>query len=57
MSPKKVWSQCLVAVAALLFSQYKWHGEAFCRLWFQGVEILILFGALFPPSVAPASDF
>jgi hypothetical protein len=31
-----------------------WHGEAFHRLGIQDVKILILLGALFPPSVAPA---
>jgi hypothetical protein len=33
-----------------------WCGEAFLRLWVQGVEVLILVGALFPSSVAPASQ-
>jgi hypothetical protein len=33
-----------------------WHGEAFYRLGVQGVKVLILLGALFPPSVAPASQ-
>jgi hypothetical protein len=31
-----------------------WHGEAFYGLGVQGVEVLILLGALFPPRVAPA---
>jgi hypothetical protein len=33
-----------------------WHGEDFYGLGVQGVEVLIIFGALFPPSVAPASQ-
>jgi hypothetical protein len=33
-----------------------WHGEAFYRLGVQGVEVLIPLGALFLPSVAPASQ-
>jgi hypothetical protein len=33
-----------------------WHGEAFYGLGVQGVEVLILLGALFPLSVAPASQ-
>jgi hypothetical protein len=31
-----------------------WCGKAFYRLGVQGVEVLILLGTLFPPSVAPA---
>jgi hypothetical protein len=33
-----------------------WYGEAFYRLGVQGVEVLILLGVLFKPSVAPASQ-
>jgi hypothetical protein len=33
-----------------------WHEEAFYGLGVQGVEVLILLGALFPPSVTPASQ-
>jgi hypothetical protein len=33
-----------------------WCGEAFHGLGVQGVEVLILLGALSPPSVAPASQ-
>jgi hypothetical protein len=33
-----------------------WHGEALHGVGVQGVEILILLGALFPPSVFPASQ-
>jgi hypothetical protein len=33
-----------------------WHGEAFHVVEVQGVEVLILLGALFLPSVAPASQ-
>jgi hypothetical protein len=33
-----------------------WHGEAVYGIGVQGVEVLILLGALFPPNVAPASQ-
>jgi hypothetical protein len=33
-----------------------WCGEAFYGLGVQGVEVLILLGALFLPSVTPASQ-
>jgi hypothetical protein len=33
-----------------------WHGEALYRLGVQGVKVLILLGAFFLPSVAPASQ-
>jgi hypothetical protein len=38
------------------FLSVTWHGEAFYGLVVQGVKIVILLGALFPPSVAPASQ-
>jgi hypothetical protein len=44
------------STAALLFSHVTWHGEAFQGLEVQGVEVLIFLDALFPPSVAPASQ-
>jgi hypothetical protein len=37
------------------FLSVTWHG-AFYWLGVQGVEVLIVFGALFPPSVAPATQ-
>jgi hypothetical protein len=33
-----------------------WLREDFYRLGVQGVEVFILLGALFPPSMAPASQ-
>jgi hypothetical protein len=44
MSPKQVWSRwwqpsCFLSVM--------WHGEAFYELGVQGIEVLILLGALF----------
>jgi hypothetical protein len=33
-----------------------WHGEAFYGLGVQDVEVLVLLGALFLPSAAPASQ-
>jgi hypothetical protein len=56
MSPKQVWSQQLVVAEALLFSRVTWCGEAFYGLGVQGVEVLILLGALFSASMAPASQ-
>jgi hypothetical protein len=43
-------------MAALLFSQVTWHGEAFHKLGVQDVEVLILLAALFLSSVAPTSQ-
>jgi hypothetical protein len=43
-------------VAATCFLSVMWHAEAFYGLGVQGVEVLILLGALFLPSVAPASQ-
>jgi hypothetical protein len=45
-----------VAVAAHKFFSVTWCGKAFLRLRVQGVEILILVGASFLPSVAIASQ-
>jgi hypothetical protein len=53
MSPTLVWSWCLVAAAALLFSVY---GEALYGLEVQGIEVLILLGAFYVPSMAPESQ-
>jgi hypothetical protein len=38
------------------FLSVTWHGEALYELGVQGVKVLILFGALFPPNVAPGSQ-
>jgi hypothetical protein len=38
------------------FLSVRWCGEAFYWLGVQGVEVLIVLGALFLPSVAPASQ-
>jgi hypothetical protein len=56
MSPKQVWSRCLVAWEPFCFLSVTWCGEASHGLGVQGVEVLILLGALFLPSVAPASQ-
>jgi hypothetical protein len=56
MSPKQVWSQLLAVQQPSCFLTVTWHGEAFHRLGVQSVEVLILFAALFPPSVPPASQ-
>jgi hypothetical protein len=39
------------------FLSVTWHGEALHGLGVQVVEVLILLAALFPPSVAPASQW
>jgi hypothetical protein len=56
MSPKQVWSQHLAAREPSCFLSVTWLGEALYWLGFQGVKILILLGAFFLPSVAPASQ-
>jgi hypothetical protein len=38
------------------FLSVMWHGEALYRLGVQGIKVLILFGALFLPSVTPVSQ-
>jgi hypothetical protein len=38
------------------FLSVMWHGEAFHGLGVQGVKVLILLAALFPPSVTPVSQ-
>jgi hypothetical protein len=55
-SPKQIWSWLLVAWEPSYFLSVTWHGEAFYRLGVQGVEVLILLGALFLPSMAVASQ-
>jgi hypothetical protein len=56
MSPKQVWSWHLVVWEPSCFLSVTWHGEALYGLGVQGVEVLILLGALFVASVAPASQ-
>jgi hypothetical protein len=56
MSPKQVWSWRLVVRKPSCFLSVTWHEEAFNRLGVQGVEVLILLGALFLSSVAPVSQ-
>jgi hypothetical protein len=56
MSPKKVWSWCLVAQESSCFLSVMWYGEALYGLGVQGVKVLILLGAFLLPSVAPASQ-
>jgi hypothetical protein len=56
MSPEQVWSWHLAVQEPSCFLSVTWCGEALYRLGVQGVEVLILLGALFLPSVAPASQ-
>jgi hypothetical protein len=56
MCPKQVWNCHLMAWESSCFLSVMWHGETFHRLGVQGVKVLILLGALFPPSVAPVSQ-
>jgi hypothetical protein len=55
MSPKQVWSQCLVVWQPSYFLSVTWYG-AFHRPAVQDVIVLILLAALFLPSVALASQ-
>jgi hypothetical protein len=55
MSPKQVWSQCLVVQQLSCFLSVT-CGEAFQGLGVQGVKVLIPLAALFPPSVVPTSQ-
>jgi hypothetical protein len=55
MSPKQVWNQCLAGQQPTCFLSVTWYGEAFHGLGVYSVEILIHLGALFLPTVAPAS--
>jgi hypothetical protein len=55
-SPKQVRSWHLVVQEPSCFLSVMWYGETFHRLGVQGVEVLILLGALFLPSVAPVSQ-
>jgi hypothetical protein len=52
ISPKQVWSCCLAAWEPSCFLSVTLYGEALYRLRVQGVKVLVLLGALFPPSVA-----
>jgi hypothetical protein len=54
ISPKQVWSQQLVVRKLPCFICVIWHGEAFHGLGVQAAKVLMFFGALFLPSVAPA---
>jgi hypothetical protein len=56
MSPNQVWSWHLVAAATLCFLSVMWLGKAFYGLGVQGVEVLIVLGAVFLPSVVPVSQ-
>jgi hypothetical protein len=57
MSPKQVWSQLLAAGQPYYFLSVTWHGEAFCRLGVQDVEVLFLLTVFFfLPSVSPESQ-
>jgi hypothetical protein len=56
MSPKQVWSWHQAVWEPSCFLSVMWHGEALQELGVQGVEVLILFGASFLPSVAAVSQ-
>jgi hypothetical protein len=55
MSPKQVWSWHLAMREPSCFLSVLWCGEALYGLGIQGVEVLILLGALFLPGVAGSS--
>jgi hypothetical protein len=56
MSPKQVWSRCLVTREPSCFLSVTWCGEVLYGLGVQGIEGLMHFCALFLPSVAVASQ-
>jgi hypothetical protein len=56
MSSKQVWSRHLAVWEPSCFLSVMWHGESLYRLGVQGEVVLIFLGALFLPSVAPASQ-
>jgi hypothetical protein len=56
MSPKQVWSQHLATQEPSCFLGVMGHGEVLYGLGAQGIEVLILLGAFFLSSVAPASQ-
>jgi hypothetical protein len=62
VSPKQVWSQCLVAWDPFCFLNATWHGVALYGLWVWGFGVLFIPGVLFffflflLLSVAPASQ-
>jgi hypothetical protein len=56
MFPKKAWSWHLAAWEPSCFLSVTWCGKALDGLGVQSVHILILLGASFLPSVAPASQ-
>jgi hypothetical protein len=56
VSPKEVWSQCLVAQEPSCFLSVTWCGEALYRLGAWGVRVLLLLGVFILPSVAPVSQ-
>jgi hypothetical protein len=47
MSPKQVWSRCLVAWEPSCFLSVTWCGEALYGLGVQDVKVLILLGSFF----------
>jgi hypothetical protein len=56
MSPKQVWSRHLATWKPSCFLSVTSCGEALYGLGVQGVDVLILLGSVFLPSVAPASQ-
>jgi hypothetical protein len=47
VSPKQIWSQCLVAQEPSYFLSVTWHRESLHDLGVQGVELLIHLGVFF----------
>jgi hypothetical protein len=56
VSPKQVWSRCMVVREPSCFLSVTWHGEALYGLGVRDVGVLLLLGGFFLPSVAPASQ-
>jgi hypothetical protein len=56
MSPKQVWSLCLLVWEPSCFLSVTWCGEALYGLGVQGFKVLIHLGAFYLPSVASVSQ-
>jgi hypothetical protein len=56
VSPKWIWSQCLVAQEPSWFLSVTWYGEALCGPGARGVGVLLILDGFFLPSVAPVSQ-
>jgi hypothetical protein len=56
MSPKQVWSQCLVMWDSSCFLSVTWSGEALYGSGVQGVKVLIFLGDFFSAKCSSVSQ-